>query len=47
MYNQIETAKEFFKMSENVADPIIAINYLVLTLINDPAELRTFFILFH
>ena len=25
MYNQIETAKEFFKMSENVADPIIAI----------------------
>lgn len=43
MYNQIETAKEFFKMSENVADPIIAIT----TLINDPAELRTFFIHFH
>ena len=30
-------------MSENVADPIIAIT----TLINDPAELRTFFIHFH
>ena len=30
LYNQIETAKEFFKMSENVADPIIAITTYLL-----------------